>query len=75
MLCLPGQRSRSKHSFRISVHDLKNPYILYRLFFMKTVVLTTLMPVVLTARLDFVFFDLGFTARQDYFTHFEPSQS
>ena len=20
-------------------------------------------------------FDLGFTARQDYFTHFEPSQS
>ena len=23
----------------------------------------------------FFFFDLGFTARQDYFTHFEPSQS
>ena len=23
----------------------------------------------------FLFFDLGFTARQDYFTHFEPSQS
>ena len=24
---------------------------------------------------DFFFFYLGFTARQDYFTHFEPSQS
>ena len=23
----------------------------------------------------FIFFDLGFTVRQDYFTHFEPNQS